>query len=244
MLMRLSRRLKKAIHLFRHPVYRAGLRRGIGAAVEHEDALRPLDLASLIDVGANKGQFSLLAKALFPKVVIHAFEPLRAESERFLRLFRDDTDIILHKAALGEHTSTAAINLSGRRDSSSLLPITSRQEKLFPGTGAIGTQTISVVRGDDILSGIDLPRPLMVKLDVQGFELSALRGLRSTLERADYVYAEISFVELYLGQALADEVIDFLRGLGFRFAGVYNLTTGLTGEAVQADALFVRANLL
>ncbi len=142
--------------------------------------------------------------------------------------------------ALGEDDGTATIHISGRADSSSLLPATPMQERYFQGTASIARRTIAVAHGDDALHETDLPRPMMIKLDVQGFELCALRGMRDTLARADYVHAEVSFVELYRGQPLADEVIAFLRLRRFRLAGIHNLTAGPTGEAVQADALFER----
>jgi len=57
--------------------------------------------------------------------------------------------------------------------------------------------------------------PALLKLDVQGFELSALQGCGRLLERFRYVYVEASFIELYVGQALATEVIGFLFSRGF-----------------------------
>jgi len=238
--MRYINRLRKAVRLSRHSAYRKGLRQGVGAAIEHENALRPLVLAALVDVGANKGQFSLMTRALFPNAVIHAFEPLDEAAGKFRALFAGDSGVTLHQMALGEEAGTAEIHVSGHADSSSLLPITARQNELFPGTASIGTQTIVVARGDDVLGTFDLPRPLMIKLDVQGFELSALRGLPRMLARADFVYVEVSFVELYANQSLADEVIAFLRSQGFRLTGIYNLATGPGGMSVQADALFTR----
>lgn len=241
--MSISRQVKKfmkAISLTQVGVYRSALCQGVAAAIEHENALRSLSLRSLVDVGANKGQFSLLTRALFPNAIIHAFEPLGEAASHYRRLFSGDTAITLHQLALGDHAGSTVIHISGRADSSSLLRITAKQEEFFPGTAAVGTQTINVARGDDILVGVDLPSPLMLKLDVQGFELATLRGMPATLARADFVYVEISFVELYAGQALADEVIAFLRDCQYRLLGVYNLTAGPKGEAAQADALFVR----
>lgn len=233
-------RIGKAARLSGHPLYRAGLRAGVGAAIEHEGALQPLGLAAVVDVGANKGQFSLLTRALFPNAVIHAFEPLAEAAGTFRRVFRDEGNVTLYQVALGEEARTSEIHVSGRADSSSLLPITDRQEELFPGTARVETRTVTVARGDDVLGAADLPRPLMVKLDVQGFELSALRGMPDVLARADFVYAEISFVTLYAGQPLADAVIAYLRARGFRLAGIYNLIVGLDGASIQADALFAR----
>lgn len=233
-------RLKKAVRLLGHPLYRKGLHHGIAAAIEHEATLRGLRLASLVDVGANKGQFALLARALFPEAIIHAFEPLDEEAARLAALFEGDATLFLHQMALGEDNGKATMHISGRADSSSLLPITPMQERYFRGTAPIARRTIAMARGDDALRETDLPRPLMIKLDVQGYELSVLRGMHDTLTRADYVHAEVSFVELYSGQPLADEVIAFLRLHRFRLSGIHNLTAGPAGEAVQADALFER----
>ena len=225
----------------RHPVYRRGLRHGVGAAIEHEEALQALGAGSVIDVGANKGQFALLARALYPHAPVHAFEPLEPPRRQFQRLFSGDPLTTLHPLALGETSGEATIYISGREDSSSLLPITDRQASLFPGTGAVGTTSIAVVRGDDVIDPSALPRPLLIKLDVQGYELAALKGMPTLLASADFVYLEISYVELYGGQPLAQEVTAFLERAGYRLTGIYNPSQAPDGTRIQADGLFTRA---
>jgi len=86
----------------------------------------------------------------------------------------------------------------------------------------------------------DIQPPAFLKLDVQGFELEALRGCEDLLDRFACVYAECSFVEMYAGQALADEVIAWLRDRGFRLRGVHNMVYDRGGRAIQADFLFTR----
>ncbi|MHB8311541.1 MAG: FkbM family methyltransferase [Metallibacterium sp.] len=80
----------------------------------------------------------------------------------------------------------------------------------------------------------------MLKLDVQGYELQALRGCETLLEAFAWVYCECSFVELYAGQALADAVIAWLRARGFGLLGAYNMANDRDGRVVQADFLFGR----
>ena len=92
----------------------------------------------------------------------------------------------------------------------------------------------------DFVSAGDIKAPAMLKLDVQGFELEALRGCEDLLECFSYVYAECSFVELYTGQALADEVILWLRERNFHLRGVYNVFYDKKGQAIQGDFLFKR----
>lgn len=82
----------------------------------------------------------------------------------------------------------------------------------------------------------------MLKLDVQGFELEALRGCESLLHCFPFVYAECSFMELYEGQALAHEVIAWLRERGFVLKGVYHMGYDGRGQAVQGDFLFRSAD--
>ena len=86
----------------------------------------------------------------------------------------------------------------------------------------------------------DLQDPALLKLDVQGYELSALQGCGALLDRFRYVYVEASFIELYVGQALASEVVSFLLSRGFRLMCVANLSHGKSIRPIQADFLFAK----
>lgn len=234
------RRGRKLSRLLRRTAYRRGLRYGVAAAIEHESVIRMLKIGTLIDVGANVGQFTLLCKTLHPNVHVHAFEPLSAMADRFASLFADDGTITLHRMAAGERADRAQINVSGRPDSSSLLPIAALQDELFPGTATASTETVRVVRVDDVLAPADLAGPTLVKLDVQGFELAALKGMPRLLAAADYAYVEVSYKELYEGQPLASEIVSWLAVQNYQLAGTFNPSMLPSGEAVQADMLFVR----
>ncbi len=98
-------------------------------------------------------------------------------------------------------------------------------------------------RLDDVIALEVIASPILLKLDVQGYELQALRGCETLLDAFAWVYCECSFVELYQGQALADEVIAWLRARGFALLGAYNMAFDHAGRAVQADFLFGREGL-
>ena len=131
-----------------------------------------------------------------------------------------------------------SIHVSRQDDSSSLLPITSLQNKLFPGTGEKEVRTIKVRPLDAVLDRKDIEKPAFLKLDVQGFERQALEGCKSLLPLFSYVYVECSFVELYSGQSLAHEIISYLDNCGFALSGIYNLSYDKSGKAIQGDFLF------
>jgi FkbM family methyltransferase len=220
--------------------FRRGLQHGVAASVEHQALLKSIPLATLIDVGANIGQFSLLARTLHPAVRIHAFEPLSRPAGRFEHLFSADPQTTLHRCAIGPESSVSSMYVSGRDDSSSLLPITDEQVRFAAGTATVGREQVTVRRLDDVIGASDIVCPAMLKLDVQGFELSALKGCGRLLDLMDFIYVEVSFVTLYQGQALADEIIQFLFAQGFSMAGANNPTFDEAGHCIQADLLFRR----
>ncbi len=237
----LLRRANKLQLLVPDATYRKGLKLGVAAAVEHEGAMRSVAFTTLIDVGANIGQFSLLTRKLHPDATIHAFEPLSAMAATYERLFAGDAKTILHRCAAGTSAMTTQINVSNHPDSSSLLPISDRQSQLFPGTQKASVEEVRVERIDDVLPVDTLAGPILVKLDVQGFELEALKGMPRLLARASWVYVEVSFMTLYTGQPLANEIHAWLEANGFEMAGVYNPTFSDEGVNIQADLLFARS---
>ena len=233
---------RKLAGIIKVPAWRDALRRHrVAAGVEHVVVLRNLGpLRMVVDIGANRGQFALAARHVFPQSQIVSFEPLAGPAALWRAVFAGDARATLVEAAVGPEPGAAEIHLSARDDSSSLLPITERQNALFPGTAEAGTATIQVVRLADALPAADIEAPALLKLDVQGFELQALAGCEALLDRFAWVYVECSFVELYAGQSFADEVIAWLRERGLRLAGVYNMAYDGDGSAVQADFLFGR----
>jgi FkbM family methyltransferase len=212
----------------------------VAAAIEHEAIIRSLEFRALIDIGANVGQFSLLARSLNNDLVIYAFEPLPAAAERFGKLFGSDPRVRLYLVAAGERAGTTDINISGRSHSSSLLPITKSQIDAFPGTARIAVAKVDVSTVDTLLANAVIPDPILIKLDVQGYELAALNGMRDLLSRAKYVYCEVSFREFYRGQPLAHEIIEWLAARGFRVVGIGHVQSARGGMFVQADLLFER----
>jgi FkbM family methyltransferase len=177
-----------------------------------------------------------------PQARILSFEPLPAAAAKFRAVFAGDDRVTLHETAIGPTPGNATLHVSRRDDSSSLLPITSTQVALFPGTAEIATATVRVGPLREFIPAADVRPPALLKLDVQGFELEALRGCEDLLDQFAYVYAECSFVELYAGQALADEVIAWLHERGFRLRGVHNMDYDRGGRAIQADFLFAQKN--
>lgn len=238
----MARFRKLARVVFSGHLLRAFAQHRVLAGTEHKHAFSS-DLRSVVDIGANRGQFALAARHWAPRARINSFEPLTAAADRFRQVFRNDSKTTLHESAIGPSRRSAILHVSHRDDSSSLLAIGAAQISLFPRTAKKGALQVKVGLLEDFVTCRDIKRPALLKLDVQGFELEALKGCESMLNCFAHIYAECSFRELYEGQALADDVIGWLRGRGFDLTGVYNVMYDREGKAVQADFMFEGSRL-
>jgi FkbM family methyltransferase len=172
----LSLRIGKLLLVTRSPGWlHAFLAHGVLAGVEHRYVLSK-GFRCIVDIGANRGQFALAARRFCPRAHIISFEPLAQPSAIFRKLFAQDDMVTFHQAAIGPEPGTVPMHVSREDDSSSLLPITGLQEKLFPGTAQERTENIRVGRLADFVAEDQIPTPALLKLDVQGYELEALKG--------------------------------------------------------------------
>lgn len=219
---------------------RAFLRTRVAASTEHDAILGGLGIDTVVDLGANRGQFALCARHLFPKARIFSFEPLAAAVRRWRQVFAGDARAALFEVAIAERAGSADLHVARWDSSSSLLPIGQAQQDNYPLTHEVRRVPVTMVRLADRLAREDISGRALLKLDVQGSELSALRGCSDLLPLFSFVYVEASFIELYIGQALAGEVAGYLYEHGFLLQCVSNLSSGKSGKPIQGDFLFGR----
>jgi len=203
-------------------------------SLELLEMCRPLGIKTIYDIGANVGTWSLLARAVFPKASIQAFEPLESCREDFLRNTAQVDGIRLHEVALGPADRMATMHVGAVTDTSSLLPPCDHAK--LEGTAV---RELPVRSLDSFVVANNLPEPDLLKLDVQGYELEVLKGAPMTLQRAKAVLCEVSFVPLYEGQCLFADVVTFMSANGFSLrAFALETRTGVALE--QTDVLFVK----
>lgn len=235
-------KVRKAATIVTSPVsLRAAVQHRVAAATEHLALLRRIQPRTVLDVGANRGQFSLAVQRAVPGVEIVAFEPIPEAAGTYRAALGADSRVELVKTALGAEPGEAELVVTGEDDSSSLLEPTELQLAEHPGTAPRTRITVPVTTLDDALAGRDLARPVLLKLDVQGFELEVLRGAKASMATSvDLVYTEVSFREYYRGQCLAQDVCAELRGAGFDLVDIGHVSRNAAGAALQADFLFNR----
>lgn len=240
---RLKRRVRQLVKLFRLLITvetRKALLHGIPCAIEH-DHLRWMKVRTVLDVGANRGQFALQSLLMFPDAIVHSFEPLedfRYAHNYLRRQFGERFHLYSYALSDPDSSTTASLHLSARSAASSLLPITNKMTEFAPGTEEVGTRIVQQRRLDSV--NLDLCGPNLLKIDVQGAELAVLEGGGETLNGMDFVYVECSSSELYSGQALVGDVVRHLLSKGFLLQGCYNAEYSSEGICIQADYLFAK----
>ena len=215
---------------------RALVRDGVPAALEHDRLVFPRTYASVLDVGANRGQFALFALRRFPGAALWCFEPYPAAFQMLERLVDGRARCV--RCALAGASGAGELHVARADGASSLLMPTALQigrssEAVIAGHVEVEVRTLDEFAGE-------IASPYLLKVDVRGYELEVLRGGRALLASDGDLLIECSFRELYGGQPLAADVIAHLRPLGFQLRDIHSMSRGRDGEPLQADFFFSR----
>jgi FkbM family methyltransferase len=191
--------------------------------------------AAVIDVGAHVGAWSRLAHGVFPDADYHLVE---ADPEKRAALGAVAAQLgraHVHIGLVGASILPAVTfhRVPGLTGSSVLPELTSAQKT--PVTLPMTTL--------DVLTDGRAAGPVLLKLDVQGFELEVLKGAASLLRRVGGICPETSTLPYNEGAPLfADVDLHLSRG-GFVLYDVVDLLRRSSDQALfQMNALFVPAD--
>ncbi|MEJ7678570.1 MAG: FkbM family methyltransferase [Segetibacter sp.] len=196
---------------------------------------------TIIDVGANEGQFASKMRKLFPSSEIHSFEPIPDVYNKLLEHFKDDPKFFGYNYALGNKHKEAQIYLNEYSPSSSLLKMEDEHKKHFDFAKKESACNIVIKRIDDVMQIEFLQKPVLLKIDVQGFEEQVIQGGKMFIKGCEMIIIEVSFTELYNQQPLFHTIYKLLFTLGFKYSGNYEqLISPEDGSILQADAIFIK----
>jgi len=197
------------------------------------------DFKSILDVGANNGQFAKNMRLLFATTDIYSFEPIPSVFEELKENFKDDKYFQAFNFGLGERDEEKAFFLNDFSFSSSFLQMNQTHKDNFPLTVKENKITVKMKKLDEVIDIKKIKKPYLLKLDVQGYEKNVIDGGMGVASGADYIITEVSFAELYDGQILFDEMYSLMKSLGFEYVGNYEqLLSPINGTILQADAIF------
>ncbi|MBT8040739.1 MAG: FkbM family methyltransferase [Gammaproteobacteria bacterium] len=194
---------------------------------------------TVLDVGANSGQFAELIRQVLPDARIISFEPLKECYDALVKNPRIGEPFRPLKLALGDQAGFTSINRNTFSPSSSILDMKTIHVHEFPQTRDSMKERIKIDRLDNLRESLEIEEPFIVKIDVQGFEGSVIAGGKKTLRDASAVILEISSYRLYEGAPNFDDLHETMKGLGFRFVGTVDQLRSKADSAIlQFDALF------
>lgn len=234
---------------------KTGLRRAIrsrgydlvptAGGISHLQGRLMQDTPTVLDVGANVGQYAERLRDLGVDSRIISFEPgSRAYGTLARKASKASSRWDARNVALSSEAGTANLRVSANSVSSSLLDVAEAHLQAAPASRTQSTEEVRVSTLDAELDG-DAGYPYWLKLDVQGLELRVLEGASRTLTRTRAIQAEVSFAPLYSGQTDWLELCRHLTEAGFLFRYMQpGYEDASTGFMLQADVLFVREERL
>ena len=196
---------------------------------------------TVIDVGANAGQFAVAAAKLLHPVTVFSFEPV---PDCFALLNHNVRDLNVRPFSLGLGDGSTEKNLHvtcGSFASSFLTPMANFQSS-YPEARVAETVPVRASTLDRELGDVEFESPTLLKLDVQGYEAQVLAGGQTLLKRIDWIIVEMAFVARYEGETLFPELLHVVESYGFRFVRPLACSAHVaTGDIMEIDALFESA---
>lgn len=179
-----------------------------------KQALREGDC--FVDGGANIGLVTMFAASIVgSRGLVQSFEPFPPIFEELK--FHVETNgldqVRIHRMGLSDAPSEMEIRLPGHGNlaAATFSPLPDRYQGVASSGGVV-----PIVRGDDVIDPDD-PRPLLVKLDVEGFEVRAIAGMSRLIEkRTPAIVAEANAELLDINATPPELMWDMLTEIGYR----------------------------
>lgn len=204
--------------------------------------LKNYNIDTILDVGANIGQYALKMRDHGYQKKIISFEPLKSAFETLKAVSVKDKNWSINNFALGDSDSGSLINIAENSFSSSILNMLPEHLVSAPESKYIAQQEIEIKQLDSIYDRLCSPGSnVMLKIDTQGYEKNVIDGARESLTKIKILQLEMSLIPLYEHELLYMDMILYLDQRGFQ---LYSLEPGhfdqKTGQLLQVDGVFVQ----
>lgn len=205
--------------------------------------LAQLGIDTVLDVGANIGQYAAQLRLYGFTGTIHSYEPLASAHARLATRAAADPRWHTHPLGLARSQGHAILHVSQNSQSSSLLAMLPRHLEGAPESAVVGEERVELTTLAAALAELGAPRYAFVKIDAQGSERAILEGAGPGLDGVAGLELELALVPLYDGETLFGDMVSWLatRSFELRWVG-QGLVDHRTGAVLQVDALFARAS--
>ena len=196
----------------------------------------------VVDVGDNKGQYASMIRQTGYRGEILSLEPMQDAFGVLESLAAQDPAWRALRLGAGDATAETEINIAGNSYSSSILPMNASHSNALRDSAYVGRERIAIRRLDEVMNDLGLSgRRIYLKIDTQGFEDRVLRGASGIMQDVHAIELEASFVRLYDGQLLFDELHRQVTGAGYFPVHIEpGFADEMTGELLQVDVIYLK----
>jgi len=204
---------------------------------------------TIFDIGANIGQTTRKYRDFFPAALIYAFEPCPYIFNDFISSFDNDCRVIPCNSAISNISGNSYLFLNKNSGTNSIQEINRNIDiDLYVNpefVENIGKVQVPVTTLDNFVLDNNIEYIDILKMDIQGNELHALKGSLNLLRdsKISIIYIEIWFVQLYEKAPLFFQIYEYLFQFGFELHDLYNKRYTSNGQIKWADAIFVNSKL-
>ena len=198
---------------------------------------------TVLDVGANVGQYGQRLRDWGYRGRVVSFEPLPSAHEQLSTRSASDPDwIVAPRMAIGAEDGEVDIRVSAETDMSSILPQSELLQEVSPTSAIQATERVAIHRLDSVATNyVDSESRVFLKIDTQGFEPQVLDGGEALLPKLVGIQLEMSLVPLYQGERDYRAMIQRLEAAGFALHLVLpGYFERKLARMVEIDGVFVR----
>ena len=210
-------------------------RRRVRDLIDYIDDRR---IDTVIDVGANVGQFGqgLRSEGFRGKIV--SFEPVTSVFQELAKKAAGDGNWEAYRCGLGAVAGTAQIHVSELTVFSSILDMTSTASLHDSRTAVTRTEDIEIRTLDQVAAM--LTGNILLKIDAQGYEKHVIEGGSQTIPRVLGIQLELPVIRVYEGEWQFHEALKYMSDMGFLPAQIQpvNYHGADNVSAVDFDCLF------
>jgi len=194
----------------------------------------------IFDIGANRGEVTLKYKSLFSSAAIYAFEPFSGSFGILQSRIQGLHNIHTFQKAISDSNGTFTFYVNKNIDTNSLLKSQKmglNSDSEVRNISSIQVETITI---DEFCVTNNIKEIDILKLDIQGGELAALKGAEKllALKKIHLIYTEAYFKQQYEQQPLFFEIATFLQEHNYYLQDLYNPIYG-KGSIAWCDAIFL-----
>ena len=196
----------------------------------------------IFDIGSFVGETIAIYRHLFPVSKIYGFEPFEDSFIKVKNRFESDNLITITQKAVSDTQGEKQFFTNTFPATNSLLPRPKSERRYYPKKSiAVNNFKVSSVSIDDFCKEQNIDYIHLLKMDIQGGELLALKGAVQQLKQNKIflIYTEVQFIPLYEKPPLFHEISKFLSEYGYTLFNIYNSVYAKNGQLKYGDAIFV-----